>query len=187
MAITPNGSPAWVRNADHTVYGGNVQKTNFHSQGVTNPRTDVGAEGFVRLAADLAAVARTAPFSSLTVLCNDSAPAAPTIEVVDQMTGLRVFSYEGDAAPPGYPSGARNGAGDVTITWDASYEDAYGVSGDIDIQHPLVTVHGTTPVKAVCELLDPDINLLNEAVRVRCFTFPGGAATSNARFSLEVA
>ena len=73
MAITPAGSPPWVRNADHATYGGNLDKRNFQGQGIINAQTDVGAEQFVRLCTDLAAAVRTAPFGIFVCTPNDGA------------------------------------------------------------------------------------------------------------------
>jgi hypothetical protein len=128
MAITPTGAPAWARTNTHETFGGNVDKTNHLSRGVIDALTDVGAEQLCRIAADLAALERTAPVAVLTYTCNDSTSGAPTILYANMMTGVRNTSYAGDAAPTGYPSAARNGNGDVTFTFAASMTDDYGVS-----------------------------------------------------------
>ena len=185
MAIVPTGSPAWVRNADHTIYGGDTNKTNWHSQGVTNARTDVGAEAFVRLAEDLSAVVRTAAFCELTITCNDTVPGPPTIVAVNQMTGVTLTSYVGNSPPAGFPSGARNGNGDVTITWAASYTDDYGVSGNVNIAHVLLSSIGSTAAMPVYQRADLDINGLYESVRVRVFN-TAAAAIPDASFSMSV-
>lgn len=185
MAIVPNGSPAWERTSDHTTYGGDLNKTNWHSQGVTNARTDVGAEALCRLCEDLSAVARTAPFCVLTIACDDVTPGPPTVSAINQMTGVTVTPYVGNAPPLGLPSVARNGNGDVTVTWAASYSDAYGISGDVNIVHADVGAQGTTPAFGTYELDDVDSNGLNEVVRVRIFS-DAGAAVANAVFSLTV-
>ncbi len=186
MPVTPTGAPAWVRNADYTTYGGHEDKINYESQGVVNPRTDVGAEAFSRMVDHMASIAAVADFSKLTVLCNDSSPAAPTIEIVHQMTGKRLTSYEGDNAPAGFPSGERIGDGEVYIVWDADYMDPYGVSGDIDIQFCEATLQGVTAGTISAAPDDPDLNTLNERVRVRCSTLAGGGYP-DARFVLSVA
>src|SRR5574342_207944 len=129
MAIVPTGAPLWTRQTDHTQYGGHLQKQNYLSQGVVNSITDVGAEDFCRMCSDLAAVARTSPMWIITYLCNDGSPAAPTIEIVRGATGVRLVSYAGGSPPTGFPSAARNGNGDVTFTFSATYADEYGVSG----------------------------------------------------------
>lgn len=177
---TPTGAPAWSRTASHDLYGGNVDKENYQSQGVTNAKTDVGAEAFVRACADLAAVVRTAAFSRLKVTCNDAGPGAPVIECIHQMTGVRITSYVGDAAPSGFPSGARNGNGDVTITWAASYADPYGVSEPLTIKH----AH-TSPIGATAFTATPDV-VSAVAVRVRCRNYPAGTDATGASFELEV-
>lgn len=175
--IVPTGSPAWTRNADHTVYGGDLNKTNWHTQGATNSRTDVTAEALCRLAEDVAAAVRTAPFCELTVVVNDSDHAV-TVNAVNQMTGVRVTSYDGASPPAGFPSATRNGTGDFTILWDTSYTDDYGVSGDVNVQHVVLQTHGTVALIPVAELQDPNVDGFNEAVRVRVFTTAGSAASS---------
>lgn len=182
MSTTPNGYPAWVRSADHTTYGGHADKTNYQSQGVVNPQTDIGAEAFTRLVADLEAIQRTAPWCVLTVTCNDASPAAPTITVINQMTGVRTASYSGDAAPSGYPSAARNGNGDVTITWATSYADPYGVTGTVHVAHATASAHGSSSASVAVALTDTNADGFNEAVRVRCWS--AGAALADATFTL---
>lgn len=179
MAITPSGSPAWVRNAAHTTYGGHTDKRNWQSQGLVNGRTDVGAEAFTRAAADLAAIARTAPLATLRVTCNDSSPAAPTIEYVSQMTGIQSASYGGGAAPTGYPSASRNGDGDVTITWPTTLTDDYGVSAAVDINTAIPGAYGSTITICTATITS------NNVVRVRSFD-AGGSALADAQFCLEV-
>lgn len=177
--IVPNGFPAWVRASDHSTYGGNTEKTNWQSQGVTNARTDVGAEAFTRMTADIAAVQRTAPFCTLTFLCNDGSTSAPTISVVNQMTGVRVAQYAGDSAPTGFPSAARNGNGDNTFTWSASYTDPYGISGTLNITHAEVSGIGSTAIIANYDIVS--------ASSVRVYLFDAaGAAILNKRATLTV-
>lgn len=185
MAIVPTGSPAWVRNADHTTYGGNTAKTNWHSQGVTNAQTDIGAEAFVRMCEDLSAVVRTAPFCVLTLVCDDVTPGPPTVFAINQMTGVTVTSYVGNAPPAGFPSAARNGNGDVTITWATSYTDSYNVSGNVNILHADVGPLSATAALASYQRVDVNSDGLFEAVRVRNFN-TGGTALSNAQFTLSV-
>lgn len=152
MAVTPTGAPAWVRLSDHTTYGGNTNKTNYQSQGAVNPRTDVTAEQFSRLVADLEALVRVGSFAVITFTCNDTVPAAPTVDDYDSMAGTA-------------PTGARVSSGVVTFTWDASYLDPYGVSGDIHIAHAIVTGTSASQVGTVV-LSDPDVNSKNERATV---------------------
>lgn len=175
---TPSGSPAWVRTADHTDYGGHTSKVNWHGQGLVNARTDVGAESIMRLAADLAAVVRTAPLCTITLLCNDGVPAAPTIESVELMTGVRFVSYAGDSAPTGFPSGARNGNGDVTLTIPSSLTDDYSVSGSVSIIGATPTVQSASDGNATYTI--PTANT------IRVFAWSGGAALADARITVPI-
>lgn len=179
MSVTPTGYPAWQRSSDHTVYGGHTDKTNYQSAGLVNGQTDVGAEAICRIAADLEAVHRTAAFCELRFLCNDSSPAAPTIEFVNQMTGIRSTSYAGASPPAGFPSAARNGNGDVTLTWASSYNDPYGVAGTVNIVHGIPSLHGATPGDVTVDILTAT------TVRLRA-TNAAGAAIADARIGLEV-
>lgn len=179
MATVPTGSPAWARANDHTVYGGHTDKINYQSQGVVNPQTDVGAEGYCRIAADMEAVHRTAPFVVLRLLCNDSSPAAPTIQLVNQMTGIRSTSYAGGSAPSGFPSGARNGNGDVTLTWASSYTDSYSVSASVNISHATAQLHGATAGDVTIDIAAANV------LRVRAFN-AAGAALSDALVTVTV-
>lgn len=181
MAITPSGTPAWTRAAAHTDYGGNVNKTNYMSRGVIDALTDVGAEAITRIAADLEAVSRVAPFASFNITCNDSTSAAPTVNSAYMMTGVRTTSYEGDSPATGYPSVARNGDGDVTVTFAASYSDPYGVAGTFTPRHAFAGAGSAIPV--VCTA-----SVTGSTVRVRCFDGSGTplVAMAGAVFDLAV-
>lgn len=176
--IIPTGKPVWERANDHTSYGGNVEKQNHLGQGAIDSLTDVAAEEFSRMVADLAAVARTAPFLVLTYECNDASPAAPTIVTASGMLGQRTASYEGDAAPTGFPSAVRNGDGDVTFTFSSSYLDEFGIAGSFQLSHPranLVFGAGSAP----CEIVTAT------TVRVRAYT-SGLSAFADAKVTLVV-
>lgn len=178
MPVTPSGSPAWVRTADHTDYGGHTSKVNWHELPITNPRTDVGAEAITRLASDLAAAVRTSPLCTITYLCNDGSPAAPTIEFVQMMPGVRFVSYAGDAAPAGFPSAARNGDGDVTITIPSSLDDDYGVSGSVAIVGANATVQAAAARTTSYEI--PTDN----TIRIRAWN--GASALADARVTVTI-
>lgn len=171
MALTPTGRPAWERASDIASYGGNVNKRNHLSQGVVDPETDLGAEDHGRMAADLAAVARVTPFATITYTCNDTGTAAPTVNAVLMMTGVNVAGYEGDAAPSGMPSMARNGDGDVTITFASSYSDPYAVSGAFAVSMAIATSNSASGGQCAVELVS------DTTIRVRQFDKDGTADT----------
>jgi hypothetical protein len=178
MAIVPSGSPAWARTADHSHYGGHVAKKNYQSQGVTNPRTDVGAEAIVRQAADTAAAVRTAKFASITFLNNDGTPDAPTIESVEMMTGVLEADYEGDAPPTGFPGATRSGTGHVVFTFASTYTDEYGVVAAFAPRRAHATGHGATFVNCTA-------TVSGQTVIVRCFD-AAGTALADKRVTLTV-
>jgi phage tail tape-measure protein len=175
---TPTGAPCWTRQTSHTDYGGHLQKRNYMGLGVVSALTDVGAEDFCRICSDLAAVARTAAMFVLTYTCRDTSPAAPTVSVVCGMTGVQLVSYEGGAPPTGYPSAARNGNGDVTFTFEATYDDDYGVEGAWAPVTCNTSVSATAAREAVWVIS-------GSTVRVRVFD-AAGAAVSDPVVTLEV-
>lgn len=143
MAITLDTLPAWTRTAVHTDYGGHVNKTDYLSQGAIDALTDVTAADICRIATDLAALVRTAPFCVITYTCNDSSPAAPTVHSVYMMTGISASNYAGDSPPSGFPTLARVADGRVTITFASTYDDDYGTAGGFAIATAVGSVHGT--------------------------------------------
>lgn len=178
MAIVPTGHPCWVRANSHTTYGGNVNKIDYQSIGPVNPRTDIGAAQFCRLASDVAAIQLTAPFATVTYLCNDTVAAVPTVEEYDAMVGAA-------------PTGIRNGDGDITFTWLDSYADPYSVIGEVNIEHAEATGHApvaapATPLVATVELLDLSATGKNESVRVRVWDVVTGLPAVDPRVTLVV-
>jgi hypothetical protein len=143
MATTPTGLPVWTRTSDISFYGGDANKANHQSVGVVNPKTDISAEEWCRVTADITAMARTAPFCIITFTMDDNSPGAPAVHSVNMMTGINTAGYEGDAPPTGFPTLARVSNGRATITFASSYEDEYGVSGDLVIYHGNGTCHST--------------------------------------------
>jgi hypothetical protein len=124
------------------------------AQGVTDPTSDVSAEQFSRMVEDVAMLARSGSFGTLTYQCNDSSPADPT-----------VISWDGMVSTT--PTGTRNGDGDVTWTWAASYTDAYGVSAGFNIGHAKAGLQNATTASAAnSEVSDTNADGLNETVQV---------------------
>lgn len=179
MTIVPEGSPLWVRTVDFSHYGGNTEKSNYLSRGAVDALTDVDAAQFARFTADQAAVTRTAPFAVITLLCKDTVPAAPTFEYVHMATGVRLTSYAGDAAPTGFPSGARNGTGDVTVTFASSYNDPYSVAGAFSIAHVKAGMIHTAVARAVAQVAT------STTIRLRAFD-AADAALTDARICFMV-
>ena len=163
--IVPTGSPCWVKTNDHETYGGNANKQNYASQGAINPLTDVTANQFCRLAADVAALQNVAEFATISFTCVDGVPAAPTID-----------AFTGQVGTP--PTGVRNGSSDVTFSFAASYLDDYGVSGPVNLAHADISLIGfAAPGSAGYQLLDLDGDGLFESVRCAAFNVAGGAKT----------
>jgi hypothetical protein len=180
MSVTPTGAPAWVRTTSFEDYGGHEDKRDYMNVGAVNARTDVSAAEFSRMVSDVAAVAHTAPMWVLTVLCNDGSPAAPTVEVALGMTGVRMTSYAGASPPSGFPTLARNGDGDFTITFDATYSDDYGVAGAWVPLNATATVQASTAVHRLATTI-----ISGSTVRVRIFN-DSGSAVADQRVSVSV-
>lgn len=152
----------------HEDYGGHESKRNYQSQGVVNPRTDIGAEGYTRLAADSEATTRTGPMLTLRYTNRDGTPDAPLVLSVYMMVGVSLAGYEGDLAPDSFPDGARNGTGDVTWTIDSSFLDAYGISEPFVPTQCLVSCEGTTFASATYVIS-------GQTIRVRVWNAAGAA------------
>lgn len=178
MSITPSGLPAWSRTADHTQYGGNTAKRNYGGVGVVDASTDVGAEDICRIASDLAAVVRTAPLLIALIQCNDTSPAAPTVEYINMMTGVRTSSYEGDSPPSGFPEVTRTSSGRFTLTLPTSMTDDYGVSSAPIVRFAGGTAHSATAAIVTCQTgtLDVDVRVATDA----------GVAIADALLTLEI-
>lgn len=167
MAITPTGSPVWTRQNNHEAYGGNLNKKNYQSRGAVNGKTDLTAENVCRIAADMAAVGKTAPFCSFVATFDDSGPANPTIESADLLT------MAGTA-----PTAVRVGDGHAYFDWATSYTDEYSQSGEFNIVGVQVSLEGSSAGAAVWEIEDDNSDGLNERLVVRVFDSGGSALTS---------
>ena len=124
------------------------------------------------MAADLAAIQRTAPWAILVYTNNDTSPAIPTVDEYSAMAGTA-------------PTGARTGNGDVTFTWDASYNDPYSRPADVHLIGAKVTVLGTTSAFGVASFSDPDTNGKDERMQVVIFD-DAGVAVSDAVVAVAV-
>lgn len=175
----PNGSPAWTRSADATVYGGHPDKRDYQGQGVVNPQTDISAAEFLRMTADLAAVVRVAPFAVLRIQCDDTTPNDPTVLSVNQQTGIVSTSYAGMSPPTGFPTAERNGDGDITITWDSDYPDEFGEIAPVALRMGMASVTGSGAGEAVVEMVS------DTAIRVRAFD-DSGVALQDTQITVEV-
>lgn len=142
MTTTPAGRPAWERANDHSAYGGHTEKRNYQNLPIVNPRTDVGAEHIARMAADLAAVQRVAPFARVTFTGADSTNTHPTVSAVEMMTGVYSGApYTGNTPPTGFPSVSRVADGQYRVTLATSYTDPYGVAGTLSLTAAMPTAY----------------------------------------------
>jgi len=164
MTTTPTGAPVWERTNDHTTYGGHLQKENYQGQGAINAKTDVTAQQFARLCADVEALGKVADFATITYTQDDTGTADPTVDSYDAMAGARA------------PTATRESDGVVLLTWEDSYEDAYGIAGDINIGHVHADLEGTAAGGCTWTRHDTTANGSYNAVRIRCWDAAGAAA-----------
>ena len=180
MTINPSGGPPWLRTAGITDYGGHVSKANYMARGIINPKTDVGADAIMRLSDHLSSAVRTASTLKITYTNNDSSPAAPSVNSIVLQTGIDLDGYvDGSSPPSGFPSFARNGTGDITLTVASSYTDAYGVSGAFAIHGAEATVNGSGNVNASAVWTAT-------TVRVRVYTADTGAALADQQVTVDI-
>ncbi len=94
-------------------------------------------------------------------------------------TGITSGSYLGSAAPSGFPTAARNGNGDISVTFLSSYGDDFNVSGSFSISSLLPGLVSSTAGTATAERVSGTV------VRLRAFS-SAGTAISDARITLSV-
>jgi hypothetical protein len=171
--VTPSGSPPWVRSNDHTAYGGHENKKNYNDVPIVNQRTDVGAEHLVRIAADLAAVARMADFAQLNITMA-SGSSAPTVNSCRMMTGIYTGTgYSGTSPPTGFPTVNGVSDGVVDIRFSGAYSDPYSVSATFQP----VFAHGSVAENAAAAYQVSSFASGTDTVRVRVQTSSGSSIT----------
>jgi hypothetical protein len=189
MPIVPAGQPAWTRATTFDQVGGHENKQDFGGRKGLDALTDVNAEQFARLTADVPAMVRTAPFCILSFGCIDTPSGAPpvlggyydgaivTSGGVHMMTGVRMTAYAGDEPPAGYPSAVRVSNGCIDITFAASYTDAFGVEGAFSITQ-------VKPGCAVATAVQRVVATVTSSTTVRVSVFDAAdAPVPNARVS----
>lgn len=184
MTVTPSGLPPWSYTAAIEYYGGHLDKRDYMGQGAVNARTDVSARQIARLSADLSAVVRVAPLCVMSFTCNDSSPAAPTVNWIRMMSGVLLDGYEGDAAPGGYPSGERIGNGSVRFTFPTNLSDDFGVQQVVDIQGALPTSQTSGAIAVDHVVTDPNADTYSE--RIQFDAQDSGGAVADASVVVEI-
>jgi len=149
---TPAGNPPWTRTAGIADYGGATDKENYLAKGVVDPRTDVGAAEIMRLASDLAAMTRVAPFCVINYTADDTGTADPDVNWCVMQTQIDTDGWAAGATPTGFPVLARTGDGVVTITFASSYSDDYSVSGSFTVHAAEGCSNANASLAVDCEL-----------------------------------
>lgn len=152
---TPSGLPSWSRTATAETYGGSIEKQNYQSQGVTNAMTDLGAEEFSRMAADLSSCIRTAPFASLVV----NGVTEEVLNIQTQYGSLNEV-YDGYNPPFGFPTFIRNNDGYYTLEFPESATDDFGVVYPIDLRGIIATDATSASLISITQV-DPRTFLIN--------------------------
>lgn len=153
MAVIPAGSPLWLRTADISQYGGDLNKRNWGGLGAVDPLTDITAAQMSRLATDVAGLARVAPLATITVV--DSNTLAHAVAQTGGLTvvsarcawGVAGASYSGDSPPTGMPSvtlGATTYGWGYIVDIGATRSDDYGVSGAVTPKMFIVTLNDSS-------------------------------------------
>jgi hypothetical protein len=151
MPVTPTGLPAWTRTASIEQYGGHVDKENYLSLDAIDPLTDITAQGYARLTADVMAAALTSPFAVITMR---ESGGSVTVESAFMMpTGARLAPYAGASPPAGYPGVTRTATGRFVVGFATSYTDPYGVSGAFAARGAVATAGNSTFASANATLL----------------------------------
>lgn len=135
----PKKDPLWIRNASIESYGCTVDFHDYGGVGKIDPNTDSDASEWMSMTADVSAMDKTIPFARITLTCNDSSPAAPTI--------VSYWAVHGTDRP----TVARVGNGHFTIEWASSYYDPYGQEGVTNLIDVTATVRGSAACFASAE------------------------------------
>ena len=88
------------------------------------PTDGITAEQWSRLAADLSAVVRTAPFAIITIQ-----------QTGDAVAVLVAYQAQHGVGVSHAPTIVANGAGRLTITWAPAYTDPFGNAQAVNIKH----------------------------------------------------
>lgn len=126
----------------------------------------VSAEQWCRLAADVLAAKRGAPFAWLTY---DMTGGLPTVESYQALPSSGVTAA---------PIPIVGGTGDVLWSWPDGALDAYDVAAPIVLRHGVATTHGATPGEA-------RVVVFAGTARVRTYSGTSGSA-ENRRVTLVV-
>ena len=127
----PGGNPPWMRTMSAASYGAHASLRDYGGTGAINANTDITAEQYKRLAADVAAAAMVAPLAVLTLRWTVSPNAVFVASVVPQWAPAVFVEYAGSSPPSSvYPSVTLMG-NVFTVTFPSTATDDYGVSGPI--------------------------------------------------------
>lgn len=157
MAITLTTYPLWTRTAGIGSYGAHINKEDYLGLGKINALTDVDAGDICRVAGDLTAVGRPAPFLSMTMTARDTGTLAPLVHSVQIMSSDAYnVDYTGSSPPAGMPTVTRVSNGVILVTLATTYADDFGAVGTLTLEHGGGGAHGSV----MCTV-QPDILTAN--------------------------
>lgn len=150
MSIAIKGTPYWTRTSVVGDYDGSIEKQNYNGIGIINPRTDVSAEGYNRVAATLVSLANVAPVCVINFQGRESGSLTPLILSCMLGNGAMALNYDNTSVPTGFPTVVNAGSGIYTVTMPTAMTDQFGVSGNVTVRWVEFTARGgtTTPVVA---------------------------------------
>lgn len=135
----PTGTPLWARGRVPSAYGGNPGLRDYGGIGAVDAQTDITAAQYLRLSADVAAIANTSAICTLLFTWSTSDPLVTFVNCgwADPIT----VSYSG-ATPPSslYPSVVKDSASRCVVTLPATAPDQFGVTGAITARAVIVTL-----------------------------------------------
>lgn len=161
----PNGDPLWARTAAASTYGGVPTKKNYLDTPPINPETDVNASQYLRLTADVAAVARTASVFKCTLTCTDYLDVANNPLVNNAIASFygQPVTYPGAAPPNYYPRITTVALGDYRISFSTSANtpDDFGVTANLYPVHGIASASrtGNAPVALLTQISATDWTL----------------------------
>ena len=137
----PTGNPSWVKTASAADYGAHPGLHDYGYTGAINANTDITADQYKRLAADVAAATLMSPLATLTLRWT-TAPAVYVSSAIVQWATPLFIEYAGSSPPsPSYPTVTISGT-KITVALPSSANDTYGKAGEIIVRVVAPTVTG---------------------------------------------
>jgi hypothetical protein len=139
----PAGYPIWARSSAAATYGGGANKRNYGGIGAVNANTDITAEQYLRLCADVAGIAMTSHLVMMELY-----NAAGTFQVnwvAPVWAPPYTTPYVGTSPPSAlYPTVTATSATACQVTLPVAPADEYGVAASISVIAAIPTLLGAS-------------------------------------------